>query len=126
MLGELAAHTGGEYVPMRDIAEKLGISHKYLEQIVPVLSKSGIIEGLQGKGGGYRLLRDPKECKVGEVLRLTEGDLAPVACLSCGAEPCVKECRCTTHPMWVEFYQMINDFFDSKTLADLVETENNI
>ena len=121
VLINLAEHTDGGYVPMKDIAERQGISLKYLERIIPVLTKNGIIEGLQGKGGGYRLVKSLEECKIGDILRLTEGNLAPVACLECGASPCERTSECRTYPMWVEFYQMINDFFDHRTLADMVE-----
>ena len=121
VLTDLAEHTDGGYVPMKDIAERQGISLKYLERIIPVLTKNGIVEGLQGKGGGYRLVKSLEECKIGDILRLTEGNLAPVACLECGASPCERTSECRTYPMWVEFYQMINDFFDHRTLADMVE-----
>ena len=78
------AETGGEnYVAMRKIAQRQQISLKYLERIIPVLVKNRLVEGVQGKGGGYRLCRAPRDYKVGEILRLTEGDLAPVSCLSC-------------------------------------------
>ena len=120
---DLVEHTENGYVPMKDIAERQGISLKYLERIIPVLSKNGVIEGLQGKGGGYRLVIPPEDCKIGDVLRLTEGNLAPVACLECGTLPCERTSECRTYPMWVEFYQMINDFFNNKTLADMVKTD---
>lgn len=120
VLIDLAEHTDDGYVPMKDIATRQGISLKYLERIIPVLSKSGIVDGLQGKGGGYKLIKAPQDCKIGDILRLTEGDLAPVACLECAKEPCERSAECKTYPMWVEFYQTINDFFDGKTLADLV------
>jgi len=81
---DLAENSDGGYIAMKTIAERQGISLKYLERILPVLTKNQLIEGLQGKGGGYRLCRSPKEYKVGEILRLTEGDFAPVACLECG------------------------------------------
>lgn len=123
VLIDLAGHTENGYVPMKDIAERQGISLKYLERIIPVLSKNGIVEGLQGKGGGYRLIIPPEECKIGDILRLTEGDLAPVACLEYGATPCERAPECRTYPMWVEFYQMINNFFDSKTLADMIKKD---
>ncbi len=124
VLIDLAEHADIGYIPMKDVAERQGISLKYLERIIPVLSKSGIIEGLQGKGGGYRLVKAPEECRIGDILRLTEGDLAPVACLECGAKPCERVIECRTYQLWVEFYQMINDFFDSKTLADIIKTDN--
>lgn len=123
VLIDLAEHRDDGYVPMKDVARRQGISLKYLERILPVLSKNGIIEGLQGKSGGYRLLKTPEECVIGDILRLTEGDLAPVACLECGAEPCERVAQCKTHPLWVEFYREINRFFDGKTLADLVYTD---
>lgn len=121
VLVELAEHTNHGYVPMREIAQKQGISLKYLERILPVLSKNGIIEGLQGKSGGYRLAKPPKECRLGDILRLTEGDLAPVSCLECDATPCEKSHECRTYPLWLEFHQLIDEFFDGKTLADIIK-----
>ncbi len=123
VLIDLAEHKDCGYVPMKEIAARQGISLKYLERIIPVLSKNGIVEGIQGKGGGYRLIKAPEECRIGEILRLTEGDLAPVACLESGAEPCNKTCECRTYPMWVEFYKMVNEYFDGKTLADVLKKE---
>lgn len=120
VLIDLAEHAEEGYVPMKEIAERQGISLKYLERIVPVLSRNGWIEGLQGKGGGYRLLKAPEACRVGDLLRLTEGDLAPVACLGHDARPCERTAACKTLPMWSEFYALILQFFDSKTLADLL------
>lgn len=125
VLVDLAEHSDDGYVPMKEIAERQEISLKYLERILPVLTKNGIIEGLQGKTGGYRLIKSPEDCRIGDILRLTEGDLAPVACLECGAKPCKRASECRTYPMWVEFYQLINNFFDSKTLADIVKTNRS-
>lgn len=120
VLIDLAEHSDGGYVPMKEISERQEISLKYLERILPVLTKNGIIGGLQGKSGGYRLLVRPEEIKIGDILRLTEGDLAPVACLECGAKPCRRMSECRTYPMWSEFYKMINGFFDERTLGDIV------
>lgn len=120
VLIDLAEHRDQGYIPMKEIAARQGISLKYLERILPVLSKNGIIEGLQGKSGGYRLCKAPEECRIGDILRLTEGDLAPVACLECDAKPCERAGECRTYPMWVEFHQMINEYFDRKTLADII------
>lgn len=122
VLIDLAEHADMGYVPMRDVAERQGISLKYLERILPVLTKNHIIEGLQGKGGGYRLIKSPEDCTIGDILRLTEGDLAPVACLECDAKPCERTGECRTYPMWVEFQQLINQFFDQKTLADIIQS----
>lgn len=121
VLTDLAEHADKGYVPMKDVAQRQGISLKYLEQILPILSKNGVIEGIQGKGGGYRLLKRPEECRIGDVLRLTEGDLAPVACLESGAQTCEKMGECRTYPLWAEFYKLANDFFDGKTLADIAK-----
>lgn len=121
VLVDLAEHSQGGYVPMKEIAERQGISLKYLERILPVLTKNGIIEGLQGKTGGYRLLKEPKECRIGDILRLTDKDLAPVACLKSGAKPCPRAAECKTLPLWTEFYQTINGFFNEKTLADIIK-----
>lgn len=117
---DLAENSNGDYIAMRKIAERQGISLKYLERILPVLTQNRIIEGVQGKGGGYRLTRMPEEYKIGDVLRLTEGDLAPVSCLECGAEPCERAKECRTLPMWTNLHDMITDYLDSVTLADLL------
>lgn len=120
VLIDLAEHYNGGYIPMKDIANRQELSLKYLERIMPALSKSDLVEGVHGKGGGYRLAKPPEECKVGEILRLTEGDLAPVACLECGAKPCERAGECRTLPMWSEFNRMINQYFDGISLADLL------
>ena len=118
---DLAENGNGDYIAMKKIAERQGISLKYLERILPVLTQNNIVEGVQGKGGGYRLTRKPDEYKVGEILRLTEGDLAPVSCLECGAETCSKRGKCKTLPMWTKLHDMIGDYLDSVTLAELLQ-----
>ena len=110
------------YIAMKDIAERLEISKKYMEQIMPVLVKNGLVEGLQGLGGGYRLTRRPEDYRVGEILRLTEGDLAPVSCLS-GDSPCTRSGGCRTIAMWSRFNKLTNDLFDGITVADLMHKE---
>lgn len=117
---DLAEHSGDGYIPMKQVAARQGISLKYLEQILPSLSKNKLIEGVQGKGGGYRLSRTPAEYTVGEILRLTEGELAPVSCLSCETAPCGRKDTCKTLSMWSEFFKMTNDYFDRITIADLL------
>lgn len=121
VLIDLAEHRNGSYIPMKDVADRQDISLKYLERIVPVLTQSGLIEGVHGKGGGYRLVKSPDECRVGDILRLTEGDLAPVACLAQGAQPCARAADCRTLAMWQKFYTLINDYFDGITVADLMK-----
>lgn len=120
VLVDLAQHRDDGLVPMKEVALRQDISLKYLERILPVLTRNGFVAAVQGKGGGYRLAKAPEDCSIGEVLRLTEGDLAPVACLSCAAAPCPRATDCSTHPLWTEFYQIVNHFFDTKTLADLL------
>lgn len=117
---DLAEHCGGEYVPMKAVAERQKLSLKYIERIMPVLTKNKLAEGVHGKGGGYRLTRNPNEYKIGEILRLTEGDLAPVSCLECNAEQCDRAAECKTLPMWKGFHDMANKYFDSITLEDLI------
>ena len=120
VLLDLCAGAPGTFVPMKEIAEREGISVKYMEQIMPVLVKNGLVEAVHGKGGGYRLAKAPSDCRVGDILRLTEGDLAPVACLSCDAEPCRRYADCKTIGMWREFNRITNEYFDGITLADLL------
>ena len=117
---DLAEHAGDGYIPMKKVAERQGISLKYLEQILPALSKSKLIEGVHGKGGGYRLSRSPEEYTVGEILRLTDGELAPVACLECGTVLCARKDTCKTLSMWSKFFQLTNEYFDGITIADLL------
>ena len=116
---DLAANGGGNYIPMKEIAERQGISLKYLERILPLLVSENMLEGIHGKGGGYRLTRDPSAYSVGEILRAAEGDLAPVSCLECDAEVCGRRDSCPTLPMWSELNDRINGYLDHVTLADL-------
>lgn len=118
---ELAEHDKGEYVPLKTIAERQAISIKYLESIVTSLSKAGIIDGVKGKGGGYRLNRAPENYPVGEILRFTEGTLAPVACLECKPNSCDKAASCRTLPMWEKLDAVIRDYLDNVSLADLMD-----
>ena len=124
VLIDLAEHRNGSYIPMKDVADRQDISLKYLERIVPVLTQSGFIEGVHGKGGGYRLVKSPDKCTVGDILRLTEGDLAPVACLAKGAAPCARAAECRTLAMWQKFNTMINSYFDGITIADLMNSSS--
>ena len=119
---ELAYHKNNEYVPLKSIANEQSISEKYLESIIVMLSKAGIIDGLRGKGGGYRLNRDPKEYTVGEILRLTEGSIAPVSCLDCMPNKCERAASCKTLPMWEKLNTIISNYLDSVTIADLIDS----
>ncbi|MBR1535067.1 MAG: Rrf2 family transcriptional regulator [Ruminococcus sp.] len=123
VLIDLADNNNGKYIPMKDVAARQKISLKYLERILPTLTKAKLIEGVHGKGGGYKLTRDPSDYTVGEVLRLTEGDLAPVSCLSPDAEPCDRMSECRTIKIWRDFYDMTNKYFDSIHLSDLTAAD---
>lgn len=118
---DLAEHGGGDFVPMKEVAARQEISLKYIERIMPLLTKENLVEGQHGKGGGYRLCRPPEDYSVGEILRITEGGLAPVACLECGAKPCSRAAECRTLPMWKKYYAMTNEFFDGISIADLMK-----
>lgn len=118
---DLAEHKNDGYIPMKEVAERQGISLKYLERIMPALSKNNLVQGVHGKGGGYRLSRLEEEYTVGEILRLTEGDLAPVACLECDAKECSRKAECKTLSMWTKYYDMTNEYFDGITLAELLK-----
>ncbi len=118
---DLAEHDSGSYIPMKEIASRQGISLKYLEQIMPVLMKNKVIDGASGKGGGYKLNRPPEDYKVRDILTLTEGSLAPVACLDCDAEKCERENECRTLPMWKKYQEMTEDFFNNISVADLMK-----
>ena len=117
---DLAQHQEEGYVRMKDVAERQGISLKYLEKILPILAKNNIVEGIQGKGGGYRLTRQPEAYTLGEILRLTEGTLAPVACLDCGSVSCDRAAQCRTLPVWTELERIITEYLGSVTLASLL------
>lgn len=118
---DLAEHDDGAYIPMKEVAQRQDISLKYLEKILPLLVAGNLVEGIHGKGGGYRLTRAPKDYPIGEILRLTEGDLAPVACLECGGAKCVRTADCRTLPMWSELNRRVNEYLDSVTIGDLMK-----
>ena len=116
---DLAEHQAERYVPLKEVAERQEISEKYLENILKVLVQNGFLEGLRGKGGGYRLTRTPDQYTVAEILLLTEGSLAPVSCLVPGAPACERLPYCRTYTMWKGLNDMIADYFGKITLADL-------
>ncbi|MCQ2494950.1 MAG: Rrf2 family transcriptional regulator [Lachnospiraceae bacterium] len=117
---DLAQNQGDGYVPMKDVALRQNLSLKYLEQILPPLKQNGMVVGIQGKGGGYRLTRDTHDYTIGEILRITEKDLAPVSCLAEGAEACALKASCKTIGFWEGLNDVVNEYMDSKTLADLL------
>ena len=121
VLIDLAEHQNGRHMPMKEVASRQDISLNYIERIMPILTKAKLVEGIHGKGGGYRLTKAPEQYRVGEILRLTEGDLAPVACIGCEAEECSRIDQSRTYSMWDKFYAITNEYFDSITLADLMK-----
>jgi Rrf2 family protein len=118
---DLALNNTGEPVRIKDIASRQEISDKYLEQIISVLNKAGYVRSLRGPQGGYKLARDPKEYTVGMILRLTEGSLAPVACLEDEENLCARQDECATLILWEKLYDAIKEVVDGYTLADLVD-----
>jgi Rrf2 family protein len=118
-----ARRGGEEYIPLKEIAEIEGISQKYLESIMTVLSKAGFVDAVHGKGGGYRLNRKPEEYTVGAILKLTEGSLSAVSCTTQGAAACSRTECCQTKPMWDRLDRMIDDFFEGITLADILKDQ---
>ena len=117
---DLAEQESDSYVPLKDIVQRQNISQKYVEAIMTLLSKNGFVAGVHGKGGGYKLNRKPSEYKIGEILRLTEGTLAPVACLEKGAVECPRKSECRTLPMWTKLDELVEGYLDSVSLADLM------
>ncbi len=117
---DLAEHREEGYIPLKAVAQRQDISEKYLEAIIKLLVRSGLLSGLRGKGGGYKLTKDPAQYTVGDILRLTEDSLAPVACLGPGAAPCVKAAECRTRSLWQGLDKVIRDYLDSVTVADLM------
>lgn len=120
---DLAEHRSEGYITLKEIALRQDISEKYLEAIIKLLVKADLVNGLRGKGGGYRLTLSPDHYTAGTILRLTEGSLAPVACLEDGAQACRREGECATLPLWQGLDQVINEYLDSFTLAQLVQVE---
>ena len=117
---DLAEHADEGFIPLKDIALRQEVSKKYLEIIVRDLVGGKLIRGSSGKGGGYRLCRRPQDYTVGEIIELTEGTLAPIACLAADAGNCPRKDRCKTLPFWHEFNTMVHDFFYSRRLSDLL------
>ena len=118
---DLAEHGGDGFVPLKDVAERQAISKKYLEIIVRDLVGAKLVEGVSGKGGGYRLCRKPEEYSVGEILEVTEGSLATVACLAEGAATCPRAAQCPTLPLWEDFDRLTHEYFFGKKLSELLQ-----
>lgn len=120
---DLAEHNDGKFVPLKEISERQNIPQKYIEGIMTTLSKSGLVDALHGKGGGYRLNRDPREYTVRQILLTTENSLSTVSCLETDAPACPMASECKTIRLWSELNKLINDYLDKKSLADLTDSE---
>ena len=121
VLIDLARHQNQGYVPLKEIAGRQEISEKYLESIIKVLIKEHLLEGQRGKGGGYRLTREPDQYTAGQILRLTEGSLSPVSCLENQGIPCPRAKKCPTLPLWKNLDSLIEHYLDSVTVSMLAE-----
>lgn len=122
---DIAEHMddSGSYVSLKDVSIRQNVSLKYLEMIVGILSRGNFLTSCRGKSGGYRLTRKPEEYTIGSILKETEGSLAPVSCLESGHVNCDRAQSCVTLPIWVELDKIIDDYLESKTLADLLPAE---
>ena len=124
-LVDIAEHQAEGYVPLKDVAERQGISEKYLESIVKTLVRADVLTGLRGKGGGYRLRKSPDQYGVREILSLLEGPLVPVACLGPGDQSCDRMTSCRTLPLWQGLEQVIQEYLDKYTIADLMARDES-
>ena len=120
---DLALNNTGEPVRLKDVAKRQEISEKYLEQIISILNKAGFVKSVRGPAGGYSLKRKPEEYTVGMILRLTEGSLAPVSCLTPNTTPCSRMANCRTYEMWKGLNDLISNYFGNITLADLARPD---
>lgn len=123
---DLAVNNTGEYIPLKEVSERQGITLKYLEQIIILLKKSGYLRSSRGNGGGYQLSKDPKEYTLGDILRTTEGSLAPIACLEDEVNQCPRKSVCPTLSFWEGLDKVISDYVDSVTLQDLVDQQQSL
>ena len=118
---ELSSRKDGERVSLAELSEKQEVSLKYAEAIVSALVKAGMLDGQRGKSGGYKLLRNASEIKIGDILKLTEESLAPVSCLDCSPNECPKASKCRTLPMWTKLNSLISDYLYSISIEDLIK-----
>lgn len=118
---DIAENSNGEYVRLKDVAERQEISEKYLEQICGLLTRAGLVKGVRGAQGGYKLAKGPSGITIGDILRVTEGSLAPVACLDDEINNCPRSGKCASLNFWKSLYKTIEDFVDCKTLQDLID-----
>ena len=122
VMTDLAETGGNDFTPLKDVATRQNISQKYLESITTDLVKAGLLIGVHGKGGGYKLVKSPDTCSVGEILRATEGDLSPSACLGENAVRCDRSGECKAFLVWKGLYDVINDYLDGVSLSELIDS----
>lgn len=123
---DLALHDAGDPIRIRDVAQRQGISDKYLEQIIAILNKAGYVKSVRGPQGGYTLTKKPQEYTVGMILRLTEGSLAPVACVEEEKTECGRQDNCATFLLWKKMNDAVNEVVDTVTLKELVEWQKQM
>ena len=121
MMVDLAEHKENGFIALKDIAKRQNVSKKYLEQIVPVLNGAGLLTTNRGNKGGYKLSKEPSEYTVGEILRITEGNVAPVSCLEAEINSCERKDCCQTLFVWEGLYKAVNDYLDSITVQDILD-----
>ncbi|NLZ46150.1 MAG: Rrf2 family transcriptional regulator [Clostridiales bacterium] len=126
LLIDLAQHKNSGFVALKDIAERQEISKKYLEQIVPLLNKSGFLRTNRGYQGGYMLAKEPNKYTVGEILRVTEGSLAPISCLDYEHNDCPRAEGCITIGVWRGLYKVITDYLDNITIQDILDQKADV
>ena len=125
LMVDLAEHKDNGFIALKDVAKRQNISKKYLEQIVPVLNGAGLLATNRGNRGGYKLAKEPKEYTVGDILRITEGSIAPVSCLASAVNPCERKNFCQTLYVWEGLYKVVNEYLDGITVQDIVDKIGN-
>ena len=121
IMADLAIHDNGEFIRLKDIAKRQSLTLKYMEQIMPLLTRAGYVKSYRGNNGGYKLARKPEDYTAGEILRTTEGSLAPIACIEDCPNQCPRKDECTTLSFWEGMWDVINQYVDGITLADLIK-----
>ncbi|MDR1915093.1 MAG: Rrf2 family transcriptional regulator [Synergistaceae bacterium] len=123
---DLAINDTGEFIPLKNVSSRQEITIKYLEQIIPLLSRAGYLKSSRGKDGGYRLAKPARDYKVGDILRTVEGSLSPVACMDDDPNKCPRSGWCSTLPVWTGLNKVINEYLDDITLEDLAENNRSL
>ncbi len=126
MLLDIAEHSHDDFISLKDIAERQGISKKYLEQIISLFNNSNILQSSRGFKGGYKLSKQPSEYTIGEILRITEGSIAPITCLQTTPNLCERRDSCKTLYVWEGLYDVICQYLDNITIQDIIEHNNNL